>query len=91
MNTILKNYSRIKSEDVPSFIRENFGKVEGTLSCLNPHWWVYFHPHTVVYEYQCCDYEDCTSMDYEEYKDPEMLIKDHLSILTDNDDWWWFS
>lgn len=82
-------YDRIKAEDVPTFIRNNFGKINGTLSCLNPHWWLHFGDGYIAYEYQCCDYEYCDSQEYEKYNDPELLITEHKSTLTDNDDWWW--
>jgi hypothetical protein len=80
---------RIPASDVPDFIRNNFGKVTGTLSCYNPHWWLHFYPDYVAYEYQCCDWDGCNSHDYEKYRSAESLITDHRSTLTDGDDWSW--
>jgi hypothetical protein len=84
-----RKYDHIKSEDVPDFIRANFGKIIGVLSCSNPHWWIHFCDDYIAYEYMCCDYADCDSQDYERYTDPELLIMEHHSVLTDNDYWWW--
>lgn len=85
----IKNYVNIESEQLPRFIRENFGKIRGTLSCTNPHWWLHFGDVYIAYEYQCCDSADCNSQDYIVYTDPELLISENYTILTDYGDWWW--
>ena len=85
----MKKYDIIKDEDLIQFIQENFGKIRGTLSCDNPHWWLYFEETYIAYEYQCCEAEDCNSQDYEKYADPEELIREQIASLKGVGDWWW--
>ena len=84
---MIKDYTKVKGENIENFITENFGKITGTLSAENPHWWLHFYHDKVCYLYRCCDSEYCDSQDWIEYHSAEQLIADQKYL--DGGDWWW--